>query len=288
MAFGLLKRSGKGQPKTGRGARIYAIGDIHGRFDLFRQALAKIEEHHSTLPVPQTLHVVLLGDLVDRGPESSRVVEFAHRLQTSTGSMICLKGNHEEMMVRAIDGEPGLMRAWVKAGGAATLRSYGVDVPESELDAGAATAELKRRVAPEVVEWMRTLPLTAQSGDYLFCHAGVRPGVPIKRQSRDDLLWIREEFLGSTVDHGAMIVHGHSVAAELEMKPNRIGIDTGAYRSGILSVLFLEGEKRDVISIRESELDPIEPDLDPAPRSAGMGYRPGSGADAGSSRLGLG
>lgn len=257
MAFGLFGRNTTKIPRTGRGDRVYVIGDIHGRYDLFRAALDRIEQHHSALPKPQALYVVLLGDLVDRGPDSARVLEFVHQVQSRTPYVVTLKGNHEEMMVRAIDGEPGLMRAWLRSGGKDTLRSLGMEVPRSDEEMAMATAELRRRLAPELVDWMRGLPLTAQSGDYLFCHAGVRPGVPIKRQQRDDLLWIREEFLTSEQDHGAVIVHGHSVSAELEMRPNRIGIDTGAYRSGTLSVLYLEGEKREVISVKESELPPV-------------------------------
>lgn len=256
MALGLFGRNAGRHPRTRRGDRVYAIGDIHGRHDLLLAALDRIEQHHVALPKPQALYVLMLGDLVDRGPESARVLQFVHSVQNRTNGMVVLKGNHEEMMVRAVDGEPGLMRAWIRSGGSDTLRSFGIELPQEEAEIATVTAELRRKLSPQLLEWMRALPLTAQSGDYLFCHAGVRPGVPLKRQVRDDLLWIRDEFLTSTQDHGAMIVHGHSVSTELQMRPNRIGIDTGAYRSGVLSVLYLENDRREVISIRESELEP--------------------------------
>lgn len=267
MVFGLFSKNAKQQhPRTNRGDRLYVIGDVHGRYDLLLEALDRIERHHGARPMPEALYIVMLGDLVDRGPESARVLDYVHRVQSRTTGMVVIKGNHEEMMVRAADGEPGLMRAWIKSGGDDTLRSFGIAVPKDETEIATATTELKRKIAP-MLDWLRTLPLTAQSGDYLFCHAGVRPGVPIKKQTRDDLLWIREEFLSNSDYHGAMIVHGHSVSTELEMRPNRIGIDTGAYRSGVLSVLYLEDDAREVLSIRESDLPAAKGDAPGTARS---------------------
>lgn len=261
MVLGLFNRgAAAAPPRTGKGDRVYCIGDIHGRFDLFRVALDRIEAHHAQRPKPRQIYVVLLGDLIDRGPDSAKVLHLVHKVQARTQQMIVLRGNHEEMMIRVIDGEPGVMRAWLKSGGTDTLRSLGIQPPLDSQDSARVVAELRQRVPQEIIDWLRALPLTAQSGDYLFCHAGVRPGVPIKKQARDDLLWIREEFLGSTRDHGAVIVHGHSVSAELEMRPNRIGIDTGAYMSGVLSVLYLEDDLREVISIRESDLGGADAD----------------------------
>lgn len=235
-------------PATARGDRIYVVGDVHGRLDLIRALFAKIAAHLKTLPRARTVHVVLLGDLVDRGPDSAGVLKFVFDLQKRSDSLIVLKGNHEEMMLRAIDGEPGLMAAWLRSGGDATFRSFGIEPPIGDEDLLPATRKIAATVPGEMLDWLRALPLTAKSGDYLFCHAGIRPGIAINRQSRDDLLWIRREFLEDDTDHGLVIVHGHSVSREVEMRHNRIGIDTGAYRTGVLTGLYLEDYLREVLS----------------------------------------
>lgn len=234
-------------PATARGDRIYVVGDVHGRLDLMRALFDKIEAHLATLPRARTVHVVLLGDLVDRGPDSAGVLKFVFDVQKRSDFLIVLKGNHEEMMLRVIDGEPGLMRAWLRTGGDATLRSFGIEPPVADEDLLPATRKIAAAIPGDMLEWLRALPLTAQSGDYLFCHAGIRPGVAINRQSRDDLLWIRREFLEDDTDHGLVIVHGHSISREVEMRRNRIGIDTGAYQTGVLTGLYLEDDIREVL-----------------------------------------
>jgi serine/threonine protein phosphatase 1 len=246
MKFGL---GTKAPPGTGKGERIYAIGDIHGRLDLMSALLSKIEQHSAGLPRTRSIHLVMLGDVIDRGPSSAEVLSYLHGVQQETDRLILLRGNHEDMMLRSLEGEPGMMRAWIRVGGDATLRSFGIEPPESDSDIMSATRALAAKLPRNMLEWLRALPLTARSGDYLFCHAGVRPGVPIKRQSRADLLWIREEFLQDDSDHGAVVVHGHSVATEVEMRDNRIGIDTGAYRTGVLTAIYLEGGAREIISV---------------------------------------
>lgn len=235
--------------RTDRGERIYAIGDIHGRLDLLRTLLDQIERHLDSSPQSPSVHVVLLGDLIDRGADSAGVLRFLHGVQKRTDLLVVLKGNHEELMLRVLDGEPGMMRAWMRMGGAATLRSFGIEPPEADEDLLAATKALAAAVPRDVVDWLRGLPLTARSGDYLFCHAGIRPGVPIKRQARDDLLWIREEFLNDLTDHGVVVVHGHSISSEVEVRPNRIGIDTGAYRTGVLTALCLDQAEREILTV---------------------------------------
>ena len=235
------------QPATDRGDRIYAIGYVHGRLDLLRELLAKLEAHDASLPAPKNCHILLLGDLVDRGPDSAGVVKFLHEVATKTDRIIVLQGNHESMMLQALDGEPGVLRAWLRVGGRETLQSYGIDP-----DRFAADSELiahANQVIPRAhLEWLRSLPLTARSGDYFFCHAGVRPGVPLRKQAAVDLLWIREEFLEAEHAYGAVVVHGHSVHTTVESRPNRIGIDTGAYRTGVLTAICLEGTGRTIIS----------------------------------------
>lgn len=235
-------------PSTAEGERIYAIGDIHGRLDLLKDILNRIEKHAATLPAPRSVHIVILGDMIDRGPESAEVLRYLHGVQQTTGRLIVLQGNHEELMLRALAAEPGMLRAWMRIGGSATIRSFGAEPPHRDDDQRAAVGDLLKVIPANLVEWIRNLPLTARSGDYLFCHAGIRPGVAIKRQKRADLLWIRDEFLEDPKDHGVMVVHGHSVSADVEMRGNRIGIDTGAYRTGVLTALYLEGEDRQIIS----------------------------------------
>jgi serine/threonine protein phosphatase 1 len=234
---------------TDKGERIYAIGDVHGCYDQLRELLAMIEAHNATLPPCRSLHVILLGDLVDRGPASAEVLRFLHNVQQRTDRIIVLQGNHEELMLKALDGEPGMLRAWMRIGGDATLRSFGIEPPPKDMDPREALETVRAAVPAEWVTWLRALPLTARSGDYLFCHAGIRPGVPLKRQTRADLLWIRDEFLeDEETRHEVMVVHGHSIAAEVEMRTSRIGIDTGAYRTGVLTALCLEGSRREILA----------------------------------------
>lgn len=235
-------------PSTAEGERIYAIGDIHGRLDLLKDLIERIEAHSANLPQARSVHIIVLGDLVDRGPSSAEVLRYLHGVQKTTGRLIVLQGNHEELMLRALAGEPGMLRAWMRIGGTATLRSFGLQPPQREDDQRAAVNDILKAIPSNLIEWIRNLPLTARSGDYLFCHAGIRPGVALKRQKRADLLWIRDEFLEDPQDHGVMVVHGHSVSTDVEMRGNRIGIDTGAYRTGILTALYLEGEDRQIIS----------------------------------------
>jgi serine/threonine protein phosphatase 1 len=236
-------------PSTDRGDRIYAIGDVHGRYDLLRALLHKIGLHAESRTGNWTTYVILLGDLVDRGPESLRVLRYVHDVQRRTPNMMVLAGNHEELMIRAIDGEPGLLNAWMRIGGESTLRSCGIEAPGDLVDARAFGARVAEVVGQDVVQWLRGLPLTADSGDYFFCHAGIRPGVPLKKQSRNDLLWIREEFLRHDKSHGCVVVHGHSISDAVEIRDNRIGLDTGAYRSDILTAICLEGTYREILSV---------------------------------------
>jgi serine/threonine protein phosphatase 1 len=235
-------------PSTDPGDRVYAVGDVHGRFDLLQLLLDRIGEHAAALPPSESLHILFLGDIVDRGPQSFQVMETLHRLETGSDGVVVLLGNHEEAMLQALDGKTDVLRDWMKVGGAATVRSFGLEPFHRGDDAGDYLRRLRAAVPREWVAWLRRLPLTARSGDYLFCHAGIRPGVALRRQTRNDLLWIREDFLGDTRDHGAVIVHGHSVEPQVALRANRIGIDTGAYKTGELTALYLEGDKQEVLS----------------------------------------
>lgn len=245
-----LERGARGVtgPSTEPGDRIYAIGDVHGRHDLLRQLLDQIGEHSSALPKPRALHLVFLGDLVDRGPDSAKVVELVCDLDTNTSQVIALMGNHEEAMLQALGGDVMVLRKWLEVGGAQTIESYGLDLPETGADLRRYARYLASSLPAQHLRWLRARPLTAQSGDYFFCHAGIRPGVPLGRQSRDDLLWIRNDFVHDESDHGAVIVHGHTISPNVVMRANRIGVDTGAYASGALSALYLEDGRQEIIA----------------------------------------
>lgn len=235
------------EPSTAPGDRIYAIGDVHGRADLLTSLIGMIDDHERALP-PATTHLVLLGDLIDRGGQSAEVLEMVQALQRSRQHVSVLLGNHEQVLLDVLGGSSAALHAWLDFGGEETLASLGVALPASYFDPRETIAALTEALPSGTLDWLLGLPLSLRSGDYFFCHAGVRPGVPIARQKRDDLLWIREDFLDSVLDHGVVVVHGHSVSHAVEEYRNRIGIDTGAYVSGRLTALFLDGAKREILT----------------------------------------
>lgn len=221
--------------------RIYAVGDIHGRLDLFSR-LMSIVEHDQAVRLPVATQVVLLGDIIDRGPDSARMVRGCMNLTASTRRFVVLKGNHEEMMVKALRGDLTVYANWLAFGGRETLRSWGVDPAVVE---GPATMDNLRIsadvVGVEVIDWLDELPLHHRHGGYLLVHAGIRPGVSLRKQRQDDLLWITDDFLTSRESHGMTVVHGHSInESGPVIHANRIGIDTGAYRTGRLTALGIE------------------------------------------------
>lgn len=245
MSFNLF-RAKAAYPATAPGVRIYAIGDIHGRYDLLIGLFREIEAHQRSLPPVPSTCLIFLGDFVDRGAQSAQVVELLRRLGRNYRNIICLAGNHEDVMLRALQHDPVAMRAWLRMGGDATLQSYGI-VTEDRSDAD--LVEVARREVPaDHVAWLAGLPTSTRSGGYFFCHAGIRPGVSLRRQNRADMLWIRDDFLDDTRRHECVIVHGHSIEDEVQMRTNRIGIDTGAYRTGVLSAICLEGTDRKIIA----------------------------------------
>ncbi|HEX7820752.1 MAG TPA: metallophosphoesterase family protein [Sphingobium sp.] len=234
-------------PSTAKGERIYAIGDIHGRYDLMKSLLSMIEDHSAAQNSRKPARIIILGDMIDRGPDSDKVLRsLRHRAKKDDTTV--LLGNHEEMMLRAIDGEPGVMKAWLRFGGVQTLESFGVVAPIGDFDQPELIRQIKKAIPQSWIEWLRTLPVSAKSGDYFFCHAGLRPGVALNRQSRTDLLWIRDEFLASEEAHGVVVVHGHSISPDIELRHNRIGVDTGAYRTGMLTAAYFEGRRCEIMS----------------------------------------
>lgn len=230
-------------PAIPDGHRIYAVGDIHGRLDLFDALLEGIRQDAADHPGCAP-HIILLGDLIDRGPDSAGVVARA-MAGIDFATMIALRGNHEHAMLQALGGDVPALWMWLRNGGDTALASWGV----GEADIRTAGAEdlvavALEKIPPAQLGWIAGLRLDAVLGDYYFVHAGVRPGVPLHKQSDEDRLWIREPFLASRKPHGAVVVHGHTIADEVEERANRIGIDTGAYLTGRLTALVLQGTER--------------------------------------------
>lgn len=227
-----------------RGHRAYAVGDIHGRLDLLDELLGRIEADNGARRRARTT-IVFLGDLIDRGPQSAQVVERLRLYRPDFAKTVFIMGNHEEVLLRILGGESELIRDWLQFGGAECAESYGIDPATLRRMRGAEAVQLlKRKIPAEQVNFLSSFVDTASFGSYLFVHAGIRPGVPLANQVPHDLRWIRLPFLSDDSDHGRVVVHGHTISEELDVRPNRIGVDTGAYRSGVLSALGLEGDQR--------------------------------------------
>jgi diadenosine tetraphosphatase ApaH/serine/threonine PP2A family protein phosphatase len=219
-------------------ARLYVIGDIHGRLDLLDQLIDAIKRDVGQ--VASDCLTVTLGDYIDRGPDSRGVIErlLANPFPTP---YIALKGNHE-LLLESFLVDPVVAEHWRRFGAAETLHSYGV--PVSGLMAGKAYEEaaagLRDAMPAQHTRFLRSLRTSYSNDKYFFCHAGVRPGVSLEEQSDEDLLWIRGEFLNSTIDFGKVVVHGHTPVKEPEVLPNRINIDTGAFATGHLTCVVLD------------------------------------------------
>lgn len=227
-----------------RGQRAYVIGDVHGCLDLLERLLSQIESEIRERPKPKT-RIVFLGDLVDRGPHSAQVVERLRTYSPAGASTHFIMGNHEEVMLRVLAGETELLPSWLRFGGTATLRSYGLEPRElARMADGDIVSRLRSAVPAEHVEFLETFADSISFGGYLFVHAGIRPGIDIAEQSPTDLRWIREPFLQDSTDHGMVVVHGHTITNSVEITPNRIGIDTGAFCTGTLTALGIEGDRR--------------------------------------------
>jgi serine/threonine protein phosphatase 1 len=244
-----LRRTALGETaaRVPEGRRVYAIGDIHGRADLLRRLHLGIAEDAGEGGPADNL-ILYVGDLVDRGPDSNGVIDAVMAAAPAGFRKLCLLGNHEAMMLEFLD-DIGIGMSWALNGGVATLASYGVGSlsHDTEREWRRVQRELAAAIPERQLAFLRGLPLRHVEGDYLFAHAGVRPGIALDRQDRDDLLWIREEFLDSAADHGKVVVHGHTVTREVEVRPNRIGIDTGAYATGRLTCLVLAGTTRTLL-----------------------------------------
>lgn len=224
------------RPSLPAGTRIYAIGDIHGRLDLLDELLNEVDADLAGRPADRAVFV-FLGDYIDRGNRSRETIDrlIARR---ERGEHVFLKGNHEQLALKCLS-EPGLFDRWLRLGGAETLASYRVN-----LGSKARIAELQaafHQALPQAhLKFFRSLQPSFACGDFFFAHAGVKPRIALARQTEKDLLWIREEFLGSNEDFGKIIIHGHTPGHEIEVRRNRINIDTGAFATGRLTCLVME------------------------------------------------
>lgn len=231
-------------PRVPDDVRVYAIGDIHGCADAFARLLTLIDADHAGR-TPKRQIVVLLGDLVDRGPDSARVVERALQLSQSGRDIRLIAGNHEELLLQSCEGDAKALRVFARNGGRETALSYGIG--EAEYDA-ADFDGLQRLLDTHVPAAHRELLGGMEEmvviGDYAFVHAGIRPGVALAEQRGLDLRWIRDRFLSHPEPFERFIVHGHTITEEVDEQPNRIGIDTGAYLGGHLTAIALEDDRR--------------------------------------------
>jgi serine/threonine protein phosphatase 1 len=217
--------------------------------------LAQLERDNAERP-PAKTYLVMLGDLVDRGPDSRGVVENLLSNPPRWARTVYIKGNHEEYLLDILGGAVELVRDWLSYGGRECAESYGLSAGWT---LNATSEDVAERLAREVPashrEFLEDMTDTFRFGDYLFVHAGIRPGVPLGEQSARDLRRIREGFLDDLSDHGMIVVHGHTIVADPEEHPNRIALDTGAYRSGCLTALRLEGVERSFIQARSQSDD---------------------------------
>jgi serine/threonine protein phosphatase 1 len=220
------------------GVRVYAVGDIHGRADLLADIVDRIESDIRRRPVERAIEVYL-GDYIDRGPDSKGVIDQLAVRMVRHGA-VCLRGNHESVFEGFL-ADPNILPHWIQLGGLQTLASYGLSSRSSDIGAAIALQRSLRMALPRTHQlFLQCLQNTFFCGDFLFVHAGIRPGVPFNEQNPHDLIWIREDFLSSEQQHGKIVVHGHTPVPHPDIRHNRINIDTCAWRSGVLTCVAIE------------------------------------------------
>lgn len=233
------------------GERYYVIGDVHGRLDLFEALIEAVEADDAAAATAQST-VVLLGDLIDRGPNSSGVIDRA-RAWTKTRTVRFIAGNHEEMFLESFE-DKEMLRHFIKHGGRETILSYGIKRKRyNELTIKELQGELAQLVPAKHRKFLGGFEDMVIAGDYVFVHAGINPKRPVEDQKQSDLRWIRERFLKHTEPFSHVVVHGHTIFDTVETTDHRIGIDTGAFRSGRLTALVLEGTTRRTIQAVETD-----------------------------------
>jgi len=229
---------------TPEGCRIYAFGDIHGRFDLLGELYQAVEADLQARPVDECVEV-FVGDYVDRGPDSRQVLKFLADRSSACGRRVCLKGNHEDVLLQSLR-EPDLLSYWLGQGGASTMLSFGVEPPGDARykTLSACRDALAEALGPDLKRFLDGLGTMERIGDYVFVHAGIDPSRSLEAQEEHDLVWIREPFLSSTQEYGFCVVHGHTPRERRRVQGNRINLDTGAFATGILTCVVLEGRSR--------------------------------------------
>ncbi|MEP4377892.1 MAG: metallophosphoesterase family protein [Alphaproteobacteria bacterium] len=231
------------------GTVVYAIGDVHGRIDLLETLEQRIVADARARDVTRRV-IVYLGDYVDRGYESRAVIEHLMGSEFEGFERVFLMGNHEEYMIRFLD-DSSKARGWFANGGIETLMSYGVIAGGSgatDSDLARVQSEFRAALPDDHKAFLAGLPSMHREGDYVFVHAGIRPGVAIEEQSVEDMHWIRSDFLEDKRDFGVVVVHGHTITEHPVDRPNRIGVDTGAYASSRLTCAVLMGDRRTFMS----------------------------------------
>lgn len=249
--MGFFKRLFGGEPtkksEIPAGAWLAAIGDIHGQLDQLTALLRLLEARAAQSRATRKI-IVFVGDYIDRGLKSKQVVE--RLTQGFPGFEVhFLRGNHDETLLQFLD-DPSVAEAWKNYGGLETLGSYGVARTRTG-DWRDSQAELREKLPDAHLAFFRNLEMSFVFGDYLFVHAGLRPGIPLDAQSPHDLMWIRDDFLNSRSDFGQIVVHGHTPKPTPDVQSNRIGIDTGAYMTHVLTAIVLEGNTREFVSSRD-------------------------------------
>jgi serine/threonine protein phosphatase 1 len=237
-----------GEPRLPSGLRIYAVGDIHGRADLLGELESRIRDDWAARPAEQAM-IIYLGDFIDRGPRSKEVLDYLSKASGDATARRFLTGNHEATLLRFID-EPHIIHSWRQFGALETLYSYGVDVRDLMRGGGAQEAHTAflQAFPPEHLAFLRKLETLVVIGGYCFVHAGLKPGIAINKQVPADLLWIRDEFLDFRGAFGKVVVHGHTPVDHPVLLPNRINVDTGAYVTGRLTAVVLEGNAATFLS----------------------------------------
>jgi len=229
---------------------VYAVGDVHGRLDLLEKLVGMIEKDRASKAHLENCSLVFLGDYVDRGFQSKQVLDYLQALELDGFDVLCLRGNHEDMMLAFLD-DPLDNEGWLHFGGMATLASYDTRPKEDEIGRFdlLKTASLFDDKFPRAHrDFIRSMPLSHRIGDYVFVHAGLRPGIALDAQHPGDLTLIRQEFTGSNYDFGVRVVHGHTGVQNPVVLPGRIAVDTTAYATGRLTAAVLHGESVDFIT----------------------------------------
>lgn len=232
------------------GVRVYAIGDIHGHLELLTEMYARIAAEIERDKVADW-RIIHLGDLVDRGPDSRGVIDHLIAVTARDSRNIVLAGNHDVGFLDflALPDPEGL---FARHGGKETARSYGVGLSMSDAPGlRQSHAQLVAAVPDNHLRFLSALPYSASFGDFFFCHAGIRPGIPLDRQDPQDLIWIRNQFLNHPGLHPKVVVHGHTPQAEPEVLANRVNIDTGVFYSGVLTALVIDGAEKRLISVEK-------------------------------------